>query len=152
MIRRVRRPVQHEQLIKRLASDEGPFSTLAEVLTFAAGLGYAEGRREEFSGSGDQIDFDVFQRLGVEGFIEMLAAAVHEDVGILSRERADERLTVFEEFANGGLEVLQSRLAQSKADLDSLLSIVLERESEGVTRGHESAGVDFDAVVDELTR
>lgn len=150
MIRRVRRPAQHEQLIKRLAGEEGPFSTLAEVLTFAAGLGYAEGRREPFSASGEQIDFDVFQRLGVEGFIDMLAAAVHEDVSILGPDRADERLTVFEEFANGGLEVLQSRISQSRADLDSLLSIVLERESEAAAE--PEAGVDFDAVVDELTR
>lgn len=149
-MRRVRRPAQHEVLLKRLASDEGPFGTLAEILTFAAGLGYAEGRRERLAASGEQIDFDVFQRLGVEGFIDMLAAAVHEDVTILSDERFDERLTVFEEFANGGLDILQSRLAQSKADLDSLLTIVLERERD--VGSEDGDGVDFDAVVDELTR
>ncbi len=136
--------------MKRLAGDEGPFTTLAEVLTFAAGLGYAEGRREPLSASGEQIDFDVFQRLGVEGFIDMLAAAVHEDVTILGPEMSDERLAVFEEFANGGLDILESRLAQSKADLDSLLTIVLDRE--GDTAADDGAGVDFDAVVDELSR
>ncbi len=136
--------------MKRLASDEGPFETLAEILTFAAGLGYAEGRREPLGPSGEQIDFDVFQRLGVEGFIDMLAAAVHEDVAILSAERSDERLTVFEEFANGGLDILQTRLAQTKPDLDNLLTIVLERERDAGS--DDGAGVDFDAVVDELTR
>ncbi|MGE3795242.1 MAG: DNA phosphorothioation-associated protein 4 [Dehalococcoidia bacterium] len=149
-MRRVRRPAEHEALMKRLASDEGPFGTLAEVLTFAAGLGFAEGRREPLGASGEQIDFDVFQRLGVEGFIDMLAAAVHDDVTILSAEKADARLTVFEEFAKGGLDILQSRLAQSKADLDSLLNIVLERERDA--GDDDGAGVDFDAVVDELTR
>lgn len=151
MIRRVRRPAQHEQLMKRLAGDDGPFSTLAEVLTFAAGLGYSEGKRETFTTSGEQIDFDVFQRLGVEGFIDMLAAAVHDEVAILGPDKADERLTVFEEFANGGLDILQSRLAQSKADLDTLLAIVLERERD-VAPEEPEGGVDFDAVVDELTR
>jgi dnd system-associated protein 4 len=136
--------------MKRLASDEGPFGTLAEVLTFAAGLGYAEGRREPLGASGEQIDFDVFQRLGVEGFIDMLAAAVRADVTILSAEKVDERLTVFEEFANGGLGILHSRLVQSKADLDSLLSIVLDRERD--VASDDGTGVDFDAVVDELTR
>jgi dnd system-associated protein 4 len=149
-MRRVRRPAQHEALLKRLAGDDGPFGTLAEVLTFAAGLGYAEGRREPLAASGEQIDFDVFQRLGVEGFIDMLGAAVHEDVTILSDEKSDERLTVFEEFANGGLGILQSRLAQSKADLDSLLGVVLERERDAVS--DDGSGIDFDAVVDELTR
>ena len=149
-MRRVRRPSQHDQLMKRLANDEGPFSTLAEVLTFAAGLGYAEGRREPLDTSGEQIDFDVFQRLGAEGFIDMLAAAVHEDVTILGPAMSDERLTVFEEFANGGLGILQSRLAQSKGDLDSLLTIVLDRERD--VAADDSAGVDFDAVVDELSR
>ena len=150
-MRRVRRPAQHDQLMKRLAGEEGPFSTLAEVLTFAAGLGYSEGRREPLTASGEQIDFDVFQRLGVEGLIDMLAAAVHDDVAILSPDQYDERLTVFEEFANGGLDILQSRLAQSKADLDSLLTVVLDRESD-VESHDDGAGVDFDAVVDELTR
>jgi len=150
MIRRVRRPAEHEQLMKRLTGDEGPFSTLAEVLTFAAGLGYAEGRREPFTAVGDAIDFDVFQRLGVEGFIDMLAAAVHEDVTILGPDQSDARLMVFEEFANGGLDVIQSRIAQTKADLDSLLTIILEREHDVATE--PDAGIDFDAVVDELTR
>ncbi|MGI8429239.1 MAG: DNA phosphorothioation-associated protein 4 [Solirubrobacteraceae bacterium] len=149
-MRRVRRPAQHEQLMKRLAGDEGPFTTLAEVLTFTAGLGYAAGRREPLAASGEQIDFDVFQRLGVEGFIDMLAGAVHDDVTILGPAMSDERLTVFEEFANGGLDILQSRLAQSKADLDSLLTIVLDRERD--TAADDGAGVDFDAVVDELSR
>lgn len=150
-MRRVRRPAEHEQMLKRLAGDEGPFSTLAEVLTFAAGLGYAEGRRVAYQSSGDQIDFEVFQRLGAEPFVEMLAAAAHDDVNILGSERADERLTVFEEFANGGLAILQARLAHSKADLDSLLTIILDREAD-VADGDDGAGVDFDAVVDELTR
>jgi dnd system-associated protein 4 len=136
--------------MKRLAGDEGPFSTLAQVLTFAAGLGYAEGRREQFTNSAEQIDFDVFDRLGVGGLIDMLAATAYEDLSILGPDHADERLTVFEEFANGGLEVIQSRLAQSKADLDSLLSIILERE--GDMMQEPNAGVDFDAVVSELTR
>lgn len=149
-MRRVRRPAQHETLLKHLASDEGPFGTLAEVLTFAAGLGYAEGRREPLDASGEQIDFDVFQRLGVDGFIDMLAAAVNEDVTILSAEKSDDRLTIFEEFANGGLDVLQARLVRTEPNLDSLLSIVLERE--GDSGSDDGAGVDFDAVVDELTR
>lgn len=136
--------------MKRLAGEEGPFSTLAEVLTFAAGLGYSEGQREPFSASGEQIDFDVFQRLGVEGFIDMLAAAVHEDVSILGPQRADDRLTVFEEFANGGLEILQSRMTQSQADLDTMLAVILEREAE--TPSEPDSGIDFEAVVDELTR
>jgi dnd system-associated protein 4 len=136
--------------MKRLVGEEGPFSTLAQILAFAAGLGYAEGRREPFTNSGEQIDFDVFDRLGVDGLIDMLAATEHEDVSILGSDHADERLTMFEEFANGGLGVIQSRLTQSKADLDSLLAIILECESE--VRTEPDGGVNFDAVVSELTR
>lgn len=149
-MRRVRRPAQHEDLMKQLAGDDGPFGTLAEVLTFAAGLGYAEGRREPLDGTGEQIDFDVFQRLGVDGFIDMLAAAVNEDVTILGQDKSDDRLTLFEEFANGGLDVLESRLVQTEPSLDSLLDIVLEREAR--EEPDDGTGVDFDAVVDELTR
>lgn len=151
MMRRVRRPAQHDELLRRLVGDDGPFSTLAEALTFAAGLGFSEGRRQPFARTGEQIDFDVFVRLGVEGLVDMIAAAAHDDVAILGPAGADERLTVFEEYANGGLESLQGRLARSKADLESLLSVVLDVEHDTAAE-QPDGGVDFDAVVDELTR
>jgi dnd system-associated protein 4 len=150
MMRRVRRPASHEALVQRLQSDEGPFSTLAEVLTFAAAVGYSEGRREAFTASGHEIDFDTFERLGADRLIDMLAAAVNEDVAILGPSRADERLTVFEEFANGGLGVLAGTLDNARGDLDRLLTLVLARKDSSESK--QGDAVDFDAVVSELTR
>jgi dnd system-associated protein 4 len=150
MMRRVRRPTGHEALLKRLASDEGPFSTLAEVLTFAAAVGYSEGRREAFTASGEQIDFDIFERLGADRLIDMLAATVNEDVAILGPSQADERLTIFEEFANGGLSVLAGTLEDARGDLDRLLTLVLTRKDS--SESTQGGAVDFDAVVSELTR
>jgi dnd system-associated protein 4 len=151
-MRRVRRPAQHEALMQRLSGEEGPFSTLAEVLTFAAGLGYAEGRRKPVDKTAESIDFSVFAHQGAEDLIDMLAAAADQDIAILGSDREDERLTVFEEFAHGGLDVLQSQMEQEEAKpyLDSLLTIIIEHK--GATASEPDAGVDFDAVVNELTR
>lgn len=147
-LRRVRRPAQHEDLVQRLVGDEGPFSTLAEVLTFAAAFGYANDRREVFTNTGQAIDFEVFDRLGASALVDMLAASVHDDVTILSDDGADDRLTIFEEYANGGLSVLSSRLQSSRGDLEQVLEFVLDRD--GSRDGSADDG-DFDSIVEELT-
>lgn len=141
---------EHRELMKRLAGDEGPFSTLAEVLTFAAAFGFSEGRREPLAGIEEPIDYDVFQRMDAEGFINMLAASEDENVGILGPDMDDERLTIFEEYANGGLTALQGRLAQTRGELDNLLAVVLAHERDAAGGGGDEE-IDFGPVVDELT-
>ena len=132
-IRRVRRPKDKEELLSTLVSD-GPFSDLRDVLTFAAALGWHERRREPFEASGETIRWDTMvNRRGTEALIAMLAARETDDPNVLADERFDERLRVFEEYANGGLSVLEGRLAKTaRSPQDEILELVnrVLRESE----------------------
>lgn len=126
--RRVRRPKDKESLLGRLVDQEqdGPFSTYKEVLVFAAALGYANRRREPFSSSAEPIPWHIFSGYGDEALINMLPIADEERLELLSPEMFDERLKWFEEYANGGLEVLQQRLATSTQEpLDVILDLIL---------------------------
>ncbi|MEV4568505.1 DNA phosphorothioation-associated protein 4 [Nonomuraea sp. NPDC049419] len=125
---RVRRPKGHESLIQQLSKDgDGPFTSMAATLLFAASVGYAHERREQFSETGEPIRYEVFRRSPTaEAFIDSLGVLEHPgDASILSEERLGERVTIFEEYANGGLNYIQGEINASKSRvMDVLLEMV----------------------------
>ncbi len=130
MRRRVRRPADKDQLLKTLTENQRPFSTMAHALVFAASLGYAEGRRAPFEKSSEQIPWEVFANTGAEQFIDMLAGVVADETDVLADERENDRLDIFEEYANGGLALIAERLASDhRPPLDSLLELILKYEA-----------------------
>lgn len=119
---RVRRPEQHEELI-RLLMAEARFPTLRDVLIFAAALGFSVDRRVSFDKSGEPIDYNVLTRnAGSQAFISMLAAVARkDDPEILDLERLADRVHIFEDYANGGLEYLQEQINSQHKTLEVLV-------------------------------
>lgn len=108
---RVRRPQQYEVLMKEL-QEEGGFTTFRDILLLAAAVGYKFCRRVSFlESAGDPIRYETMIGPAFsEALINMLAAIVHEDdPEIMDDGRTDERITIFEEYANGGLEYIQEQ-------------------------------------------
>lgn len=127
MPRRVRRPKDKEELLTTLV-EEGPFTTFREVLVFAAALGVASERRAPFDQSSEPIPWEVFGNTAAPT-MDMIAAVTSDEMDILADDRIDERLTIFEEYANGGLEIIRERLANDpRPALDVVLDIVLDYE------------------------
>ena len=116
---RVRRPAQHEVLIQQLR-EEGGFPTMRDVLLFAAGLGVSTNRRIPFDRAGESIRYEtVTAEVFSETFISMIAASVtQEDPEILDGSRLAERIQIFEEYSNGGLEYLQEQINVRRQSLE----------------------------------
>lgn len=135
---RVRRPERHEVLIQRLRNDAG-FPAMRDVMLFAAGVGFAQARRVPFDKSGEPIRYEILTGDAMaEPFVSMLAAVTNEgDPEILDTNRLPERITIFEEYANGGLEYLQEQLNTRREPLDVVVrSIAVEAVSDaGTVRG-----------------
>ncbi|KUM79248.1 DNA phosphorothioation-associated protein 4 [Streptomyces curacoi] len=127
---RFRRPAQHEDLLNDLTSKDGPFRTLVEALMFAAALGQRKSRREKFDKPGEPIRLALMEgRLYGDVLIDMIAAVeVQEDPKILADDRLDERVRIFEEYANGGLSYIRGELnTAATRDLDVLIgNLVME--------------------------
>ncbi|MEV8634585.1 DNA phosphorothioation-associated protein 4 [Streptosporangium sp. NPDC051023] len=125
---RVRRPKAHEKLIQQLMKDgDGPFPSMATTMLFAASVGFANDRWEEFTEAGEPIRYEVFRRYATaEAFIDSLGVLRHPgDPSILSEERLGERVTIFEGYANGGLNHIQGEINASKSRvMDILLEMV----------------------------
>lgn len=132
---RVRRPRAHEPLIEQLlAGNDGVFESKAEVMLFAAALGWSHERSEPFERGIDPIRFSVFEKMyQAETFIESLA--VLNEPGnpeVLSEESLPDRIKIFEEYANGGLIILQGKINASRSTVrDVLVSLVREAANAG---------------------
>jgi len=133
-----------EKLVKSLrATDDNtsPFQSYADVLVFAAALGIKQERREpihEYSKEIDPIRQDVFYSKGYDQAINLLGIAGTNNPKILgSNDEAEaERIKVFEEYANAGLETLAEAL-KGVVDYSEQFLIFLSKEKSKSTIGDE---------------
>lgn len=118
-------------LVKALvATNEktAPFQTYVEVLLFAAALGAKHKKRvviEEVSKRDpDPIPQEHFVTKGYDMLIKLLAITESKDSKIIASNDDyydEQRICVFEEYANGGLEILRDELRGSVDYLERLL-------------------------------
>lgn len=145
---RVRRPKDKDALLNRLVEERVPFETFRDVLIFAAALGVSRDRREPFQQSSEPIPWSVFSNSGSEALINMISSVSSEDFNVLEPDRFSERLTIFEEYANGGLAIIEEALTGSdRPPLDLLKELVLSEE----TRQPESEAPELSKIAEELS-
>lgn len=127
-LRRVRRPKDKDSLFTQLVQEESVFETYADLITFAATLGFLRDKKEPFELSGEPISWEVFSNAGYEAVVNAIAATSSGDLEILTGDRLPERLAVFEEFANGGLAELQKEMRAGANALDTVRNLMMEAQ------------------------
>jgi len=131
--RRIQIPKKNHAFIQSLIDSEdgnGPFRTQAEVLAFAAALGSRYQKFEPFEEhAGDPIRQDVFIRAGYDTLINLLAIHYKDDPVVLANNEVadDQRITIFESYANGGLGYLKNEL-KGEIDYTEGLLLLLKKE------------------------
>ncbi|MVS99783.1 DNA phosphorothioation-associated protein 4 [Devosia marina] len=111
----------HEDMVQRLAMTKLPgtdrtlFPTIRELLCFAALLGYSEGRRVPLDRSAgtEDVSYQQFERRDAEDLIFLIALADSKDPEILKDGEEGRCAEIFEEYANGGLQVLRDAMLRS---------------------------------------
>jgi dnd system-associated protein 4 len=123
------------KLVKDLKASEdttGPFQTYVDVMVFAAALGAKRKKPVpliEFARDLDPIRRDYFDNNRCELVINLLAISETQEQNILADdEKSDEqRIKIFEEYANGGLEILQDEL-RGAVDYSERILLILSSE------------------------
>ncbi len=119
------------KLVKALRAGEGstgPFQTYADVVAFGAAFGFSRRKRVPFDqisrGNPDPIPADQFKN---RSLIDLIAVAETRDPNILSSsdEKLQEKATIFEEYANGGFEILENYLS-GIIDLSKQILLLLQ--------------------------
>ena len=111
----------HEDTVQRLAmlklpgADRTLFPTIRELLCFAALLGYSEGRRIPLDRTVglEDVSYQQFERGDAEDLIYLIALAETKDPDVLRDGEESRCAEIFEEYANGGLQILRHALLQS---------------------------------------
>ena len=110
----------------------GPFQTYADVIVFAAALGSKRKKRLPIKESSKRepgpIALEIFVSRGYDSVIKLIAVAETKDSKVLSyndEALEEQRLTIFEEYANGGLEILREELRGAGDYLDRLLLMLI---------------------------
>lgn len=117
----INRSRKHEDLVQRLAMQKQPevdrtlFPTIRELLCFAALLGYSEGRRTPLDPSAgtEDVSYQQFERGDAEDLIYLIALAETKDPEILKEGEEGRCAEIFEEYANGGLQILSEAFLQT---------------------------------------
>lgn len=114
----INRSTIHEPMVQKLAIEKLPelgksvFPTIRELLSFAALLGYSEGRKvplDKNSGTED-IGGSVYEHHEAMEIIFALAIAEIKSSEILKEGNEEKCATIYEEYANGGLELISEWL------------------------------------------
>ncbi|MBD2250739.1 DNA phosphorothioation-associated protein 4 [Nostoc parmelioides] len=137
---RIRVAKDKAELVKSLLASKdttGPFQTYVEVMVFAAALGVKYKKRvplgETTKREPSPIPQENFASLGHELIIKLLAINETHDIEIISsreEEYEDKRTEIFEEYANGGLAILETELRGSVDYSERiLLFLISERDN-----------------------
>jgi len=133
------------QLLGGKSSEDGDsrvFPTLRDALTFCAFLGFREGTRLPLDRSAgtEDIQATVYQN-DPNGVDAVFALAVAEtlDTNVLKVDREPEMRTIYEEYANKGLEIVSIWLRENP-DLTTQAALIQGLKSIGVSPKAESEG------------
>lgn len=146
---RIRVAKDKAELVKQLVASKdttGPFQTYVEVMVFAAALGVKNKNRvalgETTKRDPSPIPQENFASQGHDLMIKLLAIIQTQDINILAsrpEEYESQRTQIFEEYANGGLEILKNEL-RGAVDYSERLLLILISE-----RDHqEQSAAEFD--------
>ena len=137
------------ELVQKLLDAKGTtgaFATYADIIAFAASMGVKHQMRSPFTEISPSepapISLEVFISRGYDRLIKLIAVSETQDIKILSTEDSTieaERVQIFEEYANGGLEKLLHEL-RGAVDYSERLILILNSER----YGNESSDEEFD--------
>jgi dnd system-associated protein 4 len=144
--RRVKRPKEQDTLYRKLTDKEefGIFSSYKEVFMLAGVIGFIEKKRKSFTGSAEGLLWDNFSQETDEPMIDMVALAETQDVNILldDDETFDRKLNIFEEYAAGGVEIIEQQLLkQPKLMASNLFDLIMEMENDTSEKERNLKGI-----------
>ena len=122
-MRAIRRSQQFEDLVRLLAEAQHPeagrsiFPTMRELMCFAAVLGFEYERKHPLQSQTNEIDGRIFQNSEQAlDLLYLISLAYSRDIDILRDENEDRVIEIFEQFAQGGFEIIESWLRDKPED------------------------------------
>jgi dnd system-associated protein 4 len=154
-MRAIKRERRHEEMVKLLAERNHPdakgsvFGSMRDLLTFAAALGFRERRKRPLDGDTIEIPARIFEnRPETLDLMSIIAVLENRDPEKLGPDQDDTITHIFEEYANGGLDIISEWRADRPDDsygADTLINRLsnLVEANENSTTGFVPKGIQF---------
>jgi len=130
---------------------DGIFNNNKDLFLFAVSLGYKYERKIPLKKRENEIPLSVFQKSKDNlDYIDLIALGHTKDVYILDwndDEVVDKKLTILEEYANGGLEIIEERLFNNNTDVYDNLLQLLNNELKGKDSNLDIGKLDIKEIV-----
>ena len=130
------------ELVRNLRASEGstgPFRTYADVVTFAVILGFKHARRAPLESYSRKEPDPVLQEQFRNAFVIGLGAIADTQDPKILRDDDDEsdrrRVEIFQEYVNGGLEILTTELSGAVDYAEQILLMLKLEKQVGQTNG-----------------
>ena len=105
-----------KSIVEPLARQAGvvtPFATIRELLCFAAMLGFAMDKRKKIPpGEVEDVARQQFEDNDSDDYIYLIGVAASGSLEILKDGNEEELRTIFEEYAQGGLDIIAAWMSQ----------------------------------------
>lgn len=148
------RSKDHSGVIERLTrkdpiTDVALFPTIKALQCFAAMLGFEQNRRESFSRSStDNIEWHTFDTKEHTRYIYLVALAATGDFNILKDQQdstppSENMIRIFEEYAEGGFQILTRWVYKNPSDPVQALFEGMERAEFLPQEAPDFGGVTF---------
>jgi dnd system-associated protein 4 len=157
-MRSIKWSTTHEPILKQFCEmsrkDEkgkhvhGPiFNTHWEFLCFTATLGWHFGRKSEVSGDTKEIPSRIYENKDrAIDLMFLLALSEKRDTDILREEEENKVVGIFEQYAHGGLEIVDQWLKETPSDLHGNQAIIAALHKNGFLERSTSKPVGEDEV------
>ena len=160
---RIRVAKDKAELVRSLISsteNNSPFQTYADVMLFAAVLGAKHKQRTPLGEISKKepgpISVEIFIARGYDPVIKLIAIAATENINVISpvgaastmSNRADveqQRIQIFEEYANGGLGLLDRELCGAVDYTERILLMLSVQAAQQIPQGGLGAESNSDA-------
>ena len=130
---------------------DGIFNNNKDLFLFAVSLGYKHKRKVPLEKRENEIPLSVFQKSKDNlDYIDLIALGDTKDVYILDwndDEVVDKKLTILEEYANGGLEIIEERLFNNNTDIYDNLLQLLNSELKGKISNLDIGKLDIKEII-----
>jgi dnd system-associated protein 4 len=153
-MRGIRRSQQFEETVRRLAEVQHPeagrsvFPTMRELVCFAAVLGFECERKRPIDPQTNEIDGRIFSNSAQAlDLLYLIGLADSRNIDILREEKEEEMIGIFEQYAQGGFEVIEGWLRAKPEDLDGDEALLV-----GLTKdGFLSAPSDVEDAIENIS-
>lgn len=117
---------EFRDLVEKLAREKPSFAsrpifpTLLDLGVFCALLGYHEDRTREVppNKQGNAITESAFVNMGKEPIVFLLALQIKKSGDVLREKHESECWSIFQDYMNGGFEVMQEWFVENPHDFD----------------------------------